>query len=422
MILSLGAGVIVARVLGPEKRGYFGLIVMASTLLFTLGHLGVGSAIAYYTGKKIYDRKKILTFLVFSCIVLGITISTIFYFTYDHIGDIWTDIPRSLMLIGLVSVPFLFLYNFLDRFLLAALRIRKSNIARVFNSLFYLLMLVVFVLVLKGGLRATIVVYTLSFIISSLLAFFLFTKEFRPMGKLDLSMTGPFLNYGLKAYLIVIFNFLNYKIGVILVKHYLTVSDVSYFQIAAGIAQRFWYFPNAMSALLFPTLMAMEKGSAQFSAKICRNNLFLMLILAVIAIFITRPAVMILYGSEYTAVINALFSLLWGIVIFPFYKFLASYFAAERKLEIGIFASLIGILVNIAANILLIPRYGVVGAGMASSISNTVLSVVLLLYFRVYTGIGFREILVPGKEDFLMYGRSMRKGFQSVQQRFKRKS
>jgi O-antigen/teichoic acid export membrane protein len=229
------------------------------------------------------------------------------------------------------------------------------------------------------------------------------------MAKLDLSLMNPMLSFGIRAYLIVVFNFLNYKLGVILVKHYLTVSDVAYFQIAAGIAQRFWYFPNAMSALLFPTLLAMESGSAEFSAKICRNNLFLMVILAIIAIFIARPVVLMLYGAEYEVVAYALYSLLWGIVIFPFYKFLSSYFASQKMLGIGIFASLVGLAANIGANMMLIPRYGVVGAGLASSISYSVLSIILLLFFRGHTKIRFREILIPNREDFRDYRDKIRK-------------
>lgn len=417
MILGVGSGVVVARVLGPEKRGYFGLVFMACSLLFTLGHLGTGSAIAYYTGKGIYDRRKILKFLIISSLTLGTVISIIFFFTYGYIKDIWTDIPQPIILIGLVSVPFIFLYNFLGRFLLAALRVTQANIVRILHSFIFLLMLVVFVWLLKGDIRETVAVYSASFIVSSILGFILFTKEFRPMGKLDLSMTGPFFSYGIRAYIIVIFNFLNYQLGVILVKHYLTISDVSYFQIAAGIAQRFWYFPNAMSTLLFPTLLAMERGSAEFSAKICRNNLFFMVILAIIALFITKPVIILLYGKEYEAVAYVFYSLLWGIVIFPFYKFLASYFASEKKLEIGIFASIVGIIVNIIANVILIPRFGIVGAGAASSISYSVLSIILLLFFRAHTKIRFREILMPNKDDFRMYARKAKAAIQSLRRR-----
>jgi O-antigen/teichoic acid export membrane protein len=417
IILGIGSGVIVARVLGPERRGYYGLVVMACTLLFGLGHLGIGSGIAYYTGKKTFERNKILKFLVVSSLTIGTVVAALFFFAYKYIADIWSDIPRSIMLMGLVSVPFYFLYAFLERYLLASLRVKRAIITKVIHSFLYLILLGVFILVLRGGVKETVAVYTISFITSSLLALFLFTREDRPMAKLDLSLTNPMLSFGIRAYLIVVFNFLNYKLGVILVKHYLTVSDVAYFQIAAGIAQRFWYFPNAMSALLFPTLLAMESGSAEFSAKICRNNLFLMVILAIIAIFIARPVVLMLYGAEYETVIYALYSLLWGIVIFPFYKFLSSYFASQKMLGIGIFASAVGIGANIVANMILIPRYGVLGAGLASSISYSVLSFILLLFFRGYTKIRFREILIPNREDFRDYGKGIRRSIDWMKRR-----
>ncbi len=416
-IFGLVTGIVIARVLGPEKRGYFGLVIMACTLLFTLGHFGTGSAIAYFTGKKLYDRKSILKFLLFSSLVLGSTISIIFFFLYRYIGDIWSDIPRSIMLAGLVSVPFFFLYNFLDRFLLSILRVKRSIIMHVFSSFLYLVLILVFVLWMKGGIQNAIACYTASFIITSIVAFIVFTREYRPMGRLDLSMSGPLLSFGIRVYLIVIFNFLNYRLGIILVKHYLTVSDVSYFQIATGIAERFWYFPNAMSSLLFPTLLTMGEKSAGFTAKVCRNNLFFMVILAAASIFVARPVILLLYGAEYEMVAYAFLALLFGIVIFPFYKFMSSFFAAEKKLEIGIFASAVGIAVNVAANILLIPRFGVIGAGIASSISYSALSIILLLFFRSYTKIPFADVLVPKREDFSMYREGIRKILSRLRRR-----
>jgi len=150
--------------------------------------------------------------------------------------------------------------------------------------------------------------------------------------------------------------------------------------------------------------------------------MFFMVILAVIAIFITRPVVIMLYGVEYEAVAYGIYSLLWGIVIFPFYRFLASYFASEKRLEIGIFASIVGIIANIIANVLLIPRYGILGAGAASSISYSVLSIILLLFFRAHTKIRLREILIPNREDFRMYGRKTKKTYQWLRNRTGKKS
>ena len=144
-----------------------------------------------------------------------------------------------------------------------------------------------------------------------------------------------------------------------------------------------------------------------YSAKVCRNNMFIMSIMAVIAVFLARPVVLFLWGPEYEQVTYVLYSILWGIVIYPFYRFLVEYFASEKKLEIGIFAAFIGIVSNVVANIYLIPRYGIVGAGVASSISYTMLSLILLIFFHHYTKIRVRDVLIPNGEDFRMYARRM---------------
>ena len=220
LLLNMASGIIIARVLGPERRGYFGMVFLACSLLFTLGHMGIGTAIAYFTGKQIYSRDKILKFMLFSALGLGTAAAGIFLLVYRYIGDIWTDVPPSLMILGMISVPFSYLFNFLGRYLLATLKVKQANITNVLYSSMYFVLLVIFLVALKGGLKATVIVYATSFILTSITCFIIFTRDSRPMAKFDLSMAGPIFGFGVRAYLIALFTFLNYKICVILVKHY----------------------------------------------------------------------------------------------------------------------------------------------------------------------------------------------------------
>ena len=408
-ILGIGAGIIIARQLGPEKRGNFGLVFLATSLIFSFGHLGLGSSIAYFTGKKSISRQKILTFIVTCSLVLGTIMPTIFIFIYPHIKGIWTEIPRSVMLIGMIAVPFMFLHNFITRFLLGALKVKQHNMTNIFKSLFYLILIIILVWIFKGGVKETVISFTASTIIASILGLLLFTRESWPMKKISLSMAGPFFRYGIKSYAILIFTILNIKLDIFLVKYFLSASEVGYYQIAANIAQRFWYMPDALSAMLFPTLIAMDKESSKFSAKVCRHNLFIMVLISILIIFIARPVIIFMYGKEYEAVIYALYSILWGVTIFPIYKFLSVDFASKKQLGIGIFASFIGILVNVAGNLYLIPKYGIIGAGIATSISYSVLSIILIIFFRIHTKIPLKEILILNREDLTTYIRGIRK-------------
>lgn len=417
-MLAMVSGVIVARQLGPERRGYFGLVILAVNLITALGHMGLGTSVSYYTGKNEIKRSDILTFIIAGSLFLGIILGGLFFFVSPHILNIWKEIPHSVMMIGLIAVPPIFFLNFFSRFLLGMMRVRQNNITNLLRTLSYVSLVVVFVWFMKGGVRETTICFTASVIISGILGLLIFTKGARPAPAINTSLIKPFLGYGIRAYMLLVFTFLNYRVDIFLIKYFLTASDVGFYQIAVNVAERLWYIPNALSAMLFPTLLSMTSGSSRFTARVCRNSLFIMLMLAIIILAGGRFAIVLLYGEEYLPASFALYSILWGITIFPVYKLLSVDFATRNKLGISIFASLTGIAVNIAANIYLIPRYGIVGAGIATSLSYTVLSLILGSFFMREHGIGPRELIVPNGQDFRSYREGVSRGLRYVRDRF----
>ena len=67
-------------------------------------------------------------------------------------------------------------------------------------------------------------------------------------------------------------------------------------------------------------------------------------------------------------------------------------------------AAAVGIPINIALNLWWIPRYGALGAAVASSVSYAVVTgVVLVLYCRA-SGVGPAEVLLPRARDLREMG------------------
>lgn len=405
-------GIIIARSLGPELRGQYGLVIYAASLV-SLANFGLAPAITYYTGKKELDRSKILTFVITSALVIGIAFSTMFYFIYPHIPGIWTGIPRFTMIIVLLAIPFAFLINFFNGFLIGQLKVRQHNIINLLRGLFYLLLIITLLLVMKGKVRSAITSYTSGIVIAAVIGLLLFRGGIKP-SPIDISFAKPFFSYGIRAYLVLVFTFLNYRLDILLVKHFLTDSDVAFYQIAVNAAERLWYIPNALNHILLPTLLMMERGSAEFTAKVCRNSLMIMTVLSLLLLFAGKYFIVLLYGEEYYRVAHALYSILWGITITTLFKVLSADFASRRQLGIIGFAAGTGVVVNVAANIYLIPRFGIVGAGVATSLSYTVLSIILIIFFVRLRKVKVRDILFPVREDFASYREAIRKGLRLI--------
>ena len=54
---SLGTSVIVARILGPEKKGIYSLVVLLPAFLVYFTNFGIGQATVFYVGKRKYSPK-----------------------------------------------------------------------------------------------------------------------------------------------------------------------------------------------------------------------------------------------------------------------------------------------------------------------------------------------------------------------------
>ncbi len=399
---SMVVGVIIARRLGPELRGTWGLVLLASQAVGLL-HLGLGPAITYYTGKGDHRKEDLLAFTIMSSLFLGIVFAIIFFFVYPYVPNIWEDVPTVMILIGIVSVPFTFLLNFYRQFLIGMLKVMQSNMLDIIRVTVYLGMVLVFVWALNGKVLETTICYTTSMAFAGIIGVMLFSRNIKPSTTLNPSLIKPMFQYGIKAYIVIIFHFLNYRFDIFLIKYFLTKSDVAFYQIAAGMAERMWYIPNALSFVLVPTLLTMDRGSAKFTAKICRNGFFVMILLGIAILFTARHVIVFFYGNEYIPVTYALYSILWGITVTSLYKVIFADFAAKRRLNITILAASISFVVNIIMNIIMIPRFGIVGAGISTSLSQTILTAILIAFFKRYEKVRLRDILFPKREDFTSY-------------------
>ena len=73
----------------------------------------------------------------------------------------------------------------------------------------------------------------------------------------------------------------------------------------------------------------------------------------------------------------------------------------EANPGVNSIVSLAALGANIALNLVWIPRFGASGASLASTVSYTSLSVLLLVVYRRTTGVPWRDLLLLQREDAL---------------------
>jgi Na+-driven multidrug efflux pump len=91
------------------------------------------------------------------------------------------------------------------------------------------------------------------------------------------------------------------------------------------------------------------------------------------------------------------------MVIFSINRVLCSYFAGTGKPEYGTYTSIASFFFMLGLTAIMVPKFGLIGAPLASLIAFIASSVLAIIIFIKSTHIGFRDIVIIKKDDFKRY-------------------
>ena len=84
-------------------------------------------------------------------------------------------------------------------------------------------------------------------------------------------------------------------------------------------------------------------------------------------------------------------------------KIMTSYISGRGRAGLVSIAITIALALNVVANFILIPRYGIVGASLASVISYTAHALLTLVMASRLSGQPLRSLLVPGRTEVVLF-------------------
>jgi len=168
-----------------------------------------------------------------------------------------------------------------------------------------------------------------------------------------------------------------------------TASDVGIYNAALPISSLIYLFPTALLALFVPVLTDLyaNKDEKRFSLTYTTVTKWIFMInLILLSMFVIFPKkiLLTLFGSSYVSGYSALIALSIGSFFYALSltsnQLLLVY---ERTKTISLITS-IGALINIVLNLILIPKYGIFGAGIATAISLIIMSLsFFIVSFRI---------------------------------------
>lgn len=415
-VLGLVSMAIVARVWGPEGNGTLAVALLLPTMLTTFLNLGVGPANVYYLGSAQMTVRQILSanlriFLLLGTLGLGIGAATLAWKGQAF----FPGVSPLVLWFALAAFPIGLLNSYLISVFQGLQQFRPYNILAIFQSVAFLVLIIG--LTLAGNREIGLLVGAQ--VISQLLVLAFTIRWLMPLlgpkdsAEFSESFVRKTLGYGWKAHLGNILAFVNYKADVFLVNLFLGPAAVGVYIIAIALAERLWILSQAVSTVLLPRLSQLSSDEAKrklLTPLITRWVLTITLVGTLVLAVLADLFIALVFGKEYSGALLPLWMLLPGILLLAPARVLANDIAARGCPELNTYIVLVSVIVNIAANLMLIPILGLVGAAAATTISYTVIFILELIVYSRFTGNRWLDLLVISRNDIRMLRHVMGRG------------
>ncbi len=394
-ILTYGYRVIIARYIGVEGYGIINIALSITSLAMIISllgsHQGVERFVSYYMSKKNLSKVKgiILSGLKISILTSVFMLAIIFLFS-EVISNNFFHNEKLIPILKIFSfgIP-LFV---ISQILLATIRsLKKINyfvyIQNIGEGLIRLILTII--LIYAGyGLFGVSIAYILTFLFSAIVAFIIIQKKITPlfnrkiksknMDKRILKFSLPLLISGI---LITLFAWTDN----IMLGYFRPENVVGIYNTSLPTARLINTIPTAFAALFIPILSSLYAKKKINDIKLIYNNttkwIFIITLPIIIPFIIFRREIIeILFGVEYIGGATSFGILTIGYFLGIFVTANIGVFNSLEKTRINLKCSFIVIILNIILNYILIQKYNLNGAAIATSISIITFSILTSIY------------------------------------------
>jgi O-antigen/teichoic acid export membrane protein len=356
--------------------------MVAFNLVFSLLNLGVRQSSSYYLSKENTPLPKIVATQLFLLSLSTLLASIVLIAVYTIQGYSNTFIVGSLLLL----FPLRLYINYTNAIALSRRWIHKFNVSQLLLVSIEFIGVVVFIVFMGKGVEYYFLALILAASVASLYIFWWTRKlnDYHPIFK-DLFYNSKKVAIKGITYAFPLFIFgLNYSIDILILQQYVTVDQVGIYSLGVSLSTLLWQIPAVLAPIIFSYGVSTDNPIA-FSRRLWKNTWKLMLYLLpflIILTFILPFLIPLVYGEAFSESYEVFVYLLFGTYAMIAFKMLNGDLAARGNPTAGLYIFAAGAALNIVLNIILIPKLGIDGAALASSISYTICAGLFIFKYR----------------------------------------
>jgi O-antigen/teichoic acid export membrane protein len=389
-LMNLAVAIIISNVLGAEGRGLQGLILSTITIITLLTAIIGAGSITYFTPRlpqrylmlAAYSWNIILLLIVLGSAGIQDFISTDLFI---HVGVLSFILSGSLIHSGI---------------LIGREKIIESNTVQLLSSILILVSISIMFFILKvEDIEAYVIALYIGYLLAFFISLLLLIKH--PGSEIEnpnISFKKAFVKfsgYGLLNQLDVIAQMLSFRFSYYLIVSVYGARDVGVYSNAVSIIESLWLISRSLSMVQHARIVnTKEKAvSKHLTLLFLKASSVAVLIACVILIVIPPDFYVFMFGKDFFEVKSVILTFLPGVLVFNASFIFSAFFSGLGKYQFNVYASVVGLFVTITSAMYLVPKVGIIGAGISASIAYIVTTFVKYIIFNKHYGIKPKDFL-----------------------------
>ena len=389
--------------LGAEAWGVGGIVILDVSILLIGVEFLAGSGLIYFTPRKSYRTLFKISY-IWSAIIVAVYAMAIYLCSFiPSIGDKF--IPEGYKTLVLLLVFIYSLHNFNLATMLGKERVGTNNIlfiiqfmTQMFSMLFY-----IFVLDIRDA-NAFVYSFLTGYTVGYLCGLTQIWPYLKEKGNDSMRETiREMFKFGTIIQLSTLVSMLNRRLSFLIIKGFWGDAKVGVYNAATQVSEAPKMIGQSIAMVQFSKISNLTDN--ELAAKITTQLLKTAVVLTAICLFIVCIIPTSVYSWLFTANFAemrvVMIALAPGVVFMAANMVFCHYFSGVNMPKHNLYGALVGLAVTVPSLYLMIPPFGMVGAGISASLTHFATILYQWIVFKRINNISAKELLVT-KEDVKM--------------------
>lgn len=399
LLIGFVVSVLVSRLLGPEGKGIFSLLFGLATILFGISNLGLGYASQYFISRKPETfRAHFGNVLVFP-LIAAVLVITSFCMTFPFWQPRLEGLSLTDLLPVFVMLPLMLIYEACCQLLVVLKRIGKRSVAVMSQGGVSLLSAIA---LLVGGASAVGVSfsYVFGWLLGGILAFLFVIRTGGFPSRPTLTLLRETVNYSAGIWFAGLVKGLFTRADFLFLYSLRSAAEAGIYSVAAALTSGIIITMHAVLTMFYPRTSAMTTDEANRTTPFYYRQMQIVMFAAALVTLVASHPMLLVFGRAFSGGAVPMIALIVAMAVGGLNGILYHHLLGRGKARMMSVITMTTLLQSVLLNSMLVPKFGMIGAAIATLGALIGENLILTVIFCSLSGFSVRSLYAFRRDDF----------------------